>query len=156
MVLIFFIVFLFIPASGIGVLVVCPTIPCVSKPFLDVFLLLLDCIPCVNCPGVNVNFVVDKIGTTICFSIRLSLYLFDCAHFVLWFCITLLASKKRLPIHFHFSLAAFGAVSLLGSSYCPLFVRYAELWPIDSSMVESSPSQCYCPNFFSTFIMPLS
>ena len=124
MVLIFLTVFLFIHASGIGVLVVGPTLPCVSKTFLDVFLLLLDCIPLVNCPRVNVNFVVDKIGTTVCFPIRPSLHLFDCACFVLWFCTVPLASKTRLPIRFCFSplSIAFGAVSSLGSSYCTLFV----------------------------------
>ena len=69
--LVFLIVLLFIPASGIDVLVVGRPRPCVSKTLLAIFLLLLDCISFGNYPGVNGTFPVDKIGSAVNFPIRL-------------------------------------------------------------------------------------
>ena len=63
MVLIYFIVFVFIDASRVGIVVVGPPISCVSKKFLDAFFLLLDHFLFVTCLGVNVTLAVDKIGT---------------------------------------------------------------------------------------------
>ena len=118
MVLIFLTEVLFIPDSRIGVLVLGPPLHCVLKSLLAGFLLLLDRIPFENYPSITVKFVVIKIGTTVCFSVRRLSHCFDCAHFVLLFCTTHSASKTGLPIFFRFSPLniAFGPVSSLASS----------------------------------------
>ena len=124
MVLIFLIVVFFILSSGIGVLVLGPPLPYVSKSLLVGFFLLLDRIPFVNCLGINVKSAVDKIGTTTYFFVRRLIHRFDCARIVLLFCTARSASKIGLPIHFHFSPldTAFGAVSSLASTCSPLSV----------------------------------
>ena len=116
--------FLFIPGSGIGVLIFGPPLPCMSKALLIVFLVLLDCILFLNCPGVNIHSVVNKIGRAASFLFQPCVCYFDCARFVILFYTAHLVSMTGVPIRFRFIpvSTAFGVVSSLASTCSPLSI----------------------------------